>query len=370
MKDYSKNVLFVGPNFSLKGGIAAVLKVYSQHFSAFHFLPTCTEGGGIANLLYYFTATLKFMGLMVSRPQIKIVHIHSSFQGSFTRKSMLLLLAKLFGKKTVFHIHAGGFKMFYEGASKLKQRYIRYILNLTDELATLSPEWKVFFDSITKKQKAIVLNNPVNVPAVTKPNTVEIPVQVLYLNHITKDKGVFDIIELFIQNKESFKGAFKLNIAGSGSGLEKMKAMIAENGLEHLIEYKGWVSGKEKEELTASCNLFILTSYYEGLPMSILEAMAYRKPVIATNVGGIGSVVKPGKNGWLMAPGDIDGLKKIFEEIKMNPAVLEGYGESSFKIVQDFSIVKLVETLNSIYENLLQNGAVKKQAALYEEVKQ
>jgi glycosyltransferase involved in cell wall biosynthesis len=369
MKDYSKHVLFVGPHFDLKGGIAAVLKVYHMHFKQFNFLPTCTEGGGIASVFYFVKAKIKFVWWMLSRRDIKIVHIHSSFRGSFTRKSMLLLIAKFFGKKTIFHIHAGGFKMFYEGSSKVKQRYIRYILNLTDELATLSPEWKFFFDSITKKPKAIVLNNPVNIPASTKPNTLEIPVQVLYLNHITKDKGIFDIIELFIQNKESFKGVFKLTIAGSGSGLDKMKAMIAENSLENLIEYKGWVSGKEKEELTEGCNLFILTSYYEGLPMSILETMAYSKPVIATNVGGIANVVKPGQNGWLIAPGDIAGLKKIFEEIKTNPAVLEGYGESSFKIVQDYSIVKLVEKLNGIYERLLQNGAIKQQAALYEEAK-
>lgn len=368
MKDYSKHVLFVGPHFDLKGGIAAVLKVYHMHLNKFNFLPTCTESGGIAALWYFAKAKIKFIWWMISRRDIKIVYIHSSFQGSFIRKSMILLLAKLFGKKTVFHIHAGGFKMYYEESGKTKKAYIRYILNLSDELATLSPEWKIFFDSITKKPKAIILNNPVTIPAIVKRNNVEMPVQVLYLNHITKDKGIFDIIDLFIQNKENLKGSFKLNIAGSGSALEKVKALIAQNGLENLIEYKGWVSGKEKEELTASCNLFILTSYYEGLPMSILEAMAYKKPVIATNVGGIGSVVKPGKNGWLLVPGDIDALKKIFAEIKGNPAVLENYGDNSFEMVQDYSVIALVEKLNGIYERLLQKNEAKRPAALYNHV--
>jgi len=369
MKDYSKNVLFVGPHLDLRGGIAAVLKVYHMHFNNFNFLPTCTNSNGISGLFYFAKAKIKFIWLMLTRREIKVIHIHSSFQGSFTRKSMILLLAKLFGKKTVFHIHAGGFKMFYHDSSKMKQAYIRYILNLTDVLATLSPEWKIFFDSITKEPKSIVLNNPVTIPVNTKKNTLEIPVQVLYLNHITKDKGIFDIIELFIQHKEMLKGTFKLNIAGGGSGLEKVQAMIAENNLEGLIEYKGWVSGKDKEELTAACNLFILTSYYEGLPMSILEAMACRKPVIATNVGGIGSVVKPGTNGWLMAPGDIQALKNIFEEIKKNPAVLEGYGENSFNIVQDFSVINLVEKLNGIYGGLLQKKEATQTVSLYEEAK-
>ena len=101
--------------------------------------------------------------------------------------------------------------------------------------------------------------------------------------------------------------------------------------------------------------------------MSILEAMAISKPIIATNVGGIPRTVKPGENGWLFGPADIDALQNIFDEIKNNPSVLEAYGKKSFEIVQDFSIIRVIEKLNGIYGKLLEAETVRQKAVLAEE---
>jgi len=365
MKDYCKHVLFVGPHYSLRGGMASVLEVYLKNIPGFNFLSTYYKKNPFLSILYFTGALAKFTWIMISNRQIKIIHIHSACRGSFIRKSIVVLLAKLFGKKALLHIHGGEFKVYYEGSGFLKP-YILYILNTADELIVLSDEWKAYFDSITKNQQVTVVNNPVIMPENVVANKVQAPIDILYLNHVTEKKGIFDILALFKKNKTSFKGIFKLTVAGTGSELERFKKEITENGLEELIEYKGWVSGQQKDDLVKACNLFILTSYYEGLPMSILESMAFGKPVISTNVGGIPQIVKPGANGWLVKPGDVEALETIFSEIKADTTVLERYGNKSLDIVKDFSAAKVIEKLNGVYAGLLNDSIIKQQPAVLE----
>ncbi len=367
MKNYCKHVLFAGPHYNLRGGMASVLKIYAENINGFNFLPTYGKGNAVTNnLLYFPKAIMVFLWKLLTDRNIKIIHIHAACRGSFSRKAILHLLAKVLGKKTILHIHGGEFKMYYKNAGRFNKRFILYTLKNANQLAVLSGEWKEYFDSLTGKKDSVIINNPVLVPNTLLQNKIAVPVNVLYLNHITEKKGFFDLLELFRRNKETYKNTFKLNVAGSGEGLEKMKSLIAENGLEELVEYKGWVSGQAKDDLLKQCNVFVLPSWFEGLPMSILEAMAFSKPVIATNVGGIPRAVKPGENGWLFTPSDINALQNIFDEIKNNPAVLEAYGEKSFDIVQDFSITRVVDKLNGLYEQMLEPAAVKQKPALAE----
>jgi glycosyltransferase involved in cell wall biosynthesis len=352
MKNNFKKVLFVGPHYLGQwGGMSSVLEIYSKSITPFNFISAYQKRNAFFNICYFIKAIFIFTGRLITDRDIKIVHLQSAAKASFVRKSTFLLIAKLFGKKTVMHIHAGGFKMFYK-KSGIFRFMVLYVLNAADELVCLSDEWKTYYDSITKKPKAIVVNNPVILPVSVQQRTLSYPVKVLFLNHITKDKGFFDLANFFNQNKDWLKGSFKLLVAGGGD-VEEMEKFVKANNLDELIEYRGWVSGKEKDDLFQEADIFILPSYYEGLPMSILEAMAFGEPVISTNVGGIPRIVRPGKNGWLVEPADLNGLAKVFQEIKSNPEVLEKYGRKSLEIVKDYCPEKVKENLNEIYDRLL-----------------
>lgn len=351
MKNSFKHVLFVGPHYSLRGGIASVLKVYSETIEPFNFLPGYFYKNPVLSIFYFFAGFAKLFWILLTNRQIKIVHIHTASRGSFFRKSKMVLLSKLFRKKTILHIHGGEFKIFLTNAGFLK-RYILYILNSVDEVVCLSDEWKVYFDSLTAKKKSIVLNNPVIIPAETAAKKITLPVNVLFLNHLNSAKGIFDVLDFFNENKGWLIGSFQLTVAGAGDS-EKLQQFIATNNLNDIIEYKGWVEGKEKEELIKNSDVFILTSYNEGLPVSILEAMAHKMAIISTNVGGIPRIVRPGENGWLIVPGDKEALVNVFKEIKNNPVILGNYGLCSYEIAQDYSPENVNEKLGRIYEELL-----------------
>ena len=348
---YFKNVLFIGPHYNQLGGIASVLEVYSKSITDFNFISSYYNKNTFYNILYFINSLLKFSYKLTIDRNIKIVHIHSAVKGSFLRKSIFLLIAKMFQKKTILHIHSGWFKQFY--ANSKWQPAIRYILNKPDKLVCLSDEWKSYYDSITKNKKSIVINNPVILPRYTNQPGSSNPVKVLFLNRIVVEKGIFDLLKFFNQNKSWLYGSFKLIVAGAGDAETEFKRIVAENNLSDIVEFKGWVTGKEKDEVIANCDLFILTSYYEGLPMSILEAMSFGKPIVASKVGGIPRVVKPNENGWLVEAGDLKGLGEIFQQIKFNPAIIDVYGNKSLELIRDYSPEKVMESLNELYEELL-----------------
>lgn len=349
--DYFNNVLFVGPEHSQRGGIASVLEVYSRSIPQFKFISTYHNKNFLYNQVYFAKAYLKLIGSLITDRQLKIVHLHAASKGSFYRKSIFLLTAKLFGKKTVLHIHSGGFKDFYN-SNKLLKAFIGFILNSTDEVVCLSEEWREYFNSITRKQNSIVINNPVILPGKVAVKAVARPYKILFLNHIKTTKGIFDLVQFFNRHKNWMRGYFELAIAGDGD-VPELKDYLEANELNDFIDYKGWVSGNDKDELIQQSDVFILPSYFEGLPMSILESMAFGKPIIATNVGGIPSVVKPGENGWLINPKDLDGLEAAFLDIKKTPEILDRFGKGSLRIVQDFSPEKVNDQLCEMYAELL-----------------
>jgi len=351
MKDHFKHVLYIGPHYSLRGGMASVLKVYAQSIQPFHFIAGYYYLNPAASMFYFLWALIKLFWTLLTNRDIKIVHLQSASRGSFFRKSIMILLSKVFGKKTVLHIHGGEFKIFFSNAGFLKS-YIRFILNGVDEVICLSDEWKDYFDTLTHKKKAIVLNNPVIFPAESIQKKASLPVKVLYLNHINRAKGIFDVLDFIKENRDWLTGSFNFEIAGAGDN-QSLEEFININRLTDLIEYKGWIEGQEKEKLIKDCDVFILTSYNEGLPMSILEAMVYKKSIISTRVGGIPRIVKPGVNGWLISPGDKAALKTIFEEIKNNNSILDKYGNCSYEIAGDYSPFAVKEKLGRIYEEVL-----------------
>jgi glycosyltransferase involved in cell wall biosynthesis len=149
-------------------------------------------------------------------------------------------------------------------------------------------------------------------------------------------------------------GKIILTICGRGSE-DKLNTIIANTLWGKNIKYLGWVDGQKKETIIKKNDIYILPSRFEGVPISILEAMAYGKPIIATNVGGIPSLVKENFNGWLIESGKLDQIEKVFDEIFRNPCLLEVYGRNSYAAANKYNPKLIFRDLESIYLNLNNN---------------
>jgi glycosyltransferase involved in cell wall biosynthesis len=129
--------------------------------------------------------------------------------------------------------------------------------------------------------------------------------------------------------------------------------VIEKNNLQSIVKYAGWVSGELKESLLKGADVYILPSYNEGLPISILEAMSYKLPIISTPVGGITEVVHNNINGFIIQPGDkqamFDALNKLIEQ----PMLVKAMGNKSSEIVEPYYAENVIPKLENIYKSLL-----------------
>ena len=136
---------------------------------------------------------------------------------------------------------------------------------------------------------------------------------------------------VFCINKYRFSHKIELRIGGGGE-VEKLKELISKYELEDFVYYEGFVSGNKKETLLNECDAYILPSYTEGLPVSILEAMSYGKPILSTPVGGIPEVVK--ENGILFQPGDLSAIREAIELIANNKSRRKEMGLKSKEMIE------------------------------------
>ena len=346
----STKVLFIAP-MNAKGGIGAVLDLYAQQFESFEVIYTYPENKTFLRLPFYLKALFRLVQKLTSESPIDIVHIHAASNGSFYRKSIVLLIAKLYGKKTVMHIHGGGFREFYN-SSLLKSILIKPILNTADQVICLSDIWYDFFIHQVQLKNAVVLPNPISLPPIQVKNINSTRIELIYFGAVVETKGIFDLINYLSTNRHFVEEKILLHVCGEGE-LEKLRSIVKLHHLEKQVFVHGWTSGSTKSNLFQQADIFILPSYAEGLPMSILEAMSFGKPIIATKVGGVPSLVHPQYNGWLYNQSDIQELTLVFDDIFSNHKQLTAFGQHSRQLSLAYDIKTVSNKLQAIYTNIL-----------------
>ena len=348
--DFSKNVLTIGCSYKQpKGGVAQVIKNYEDYvFSDFKCV---VNSGGVSRIAKLFKAVIgyleMFFRLLLDR-KIQIVHIHTASYNSFKRSSCFLRLANAFNKKTVLHIHGGGFKEYYN----TNPRWISSMLNKCDTIIVLSESWKSFFESIVDVPKIRILENIVSYPQKENNLWRNCKLHLLFLGKICIEKGIFDLLEMLYEHKIELSGKLVLHIGGNGM-VNELTKKIQEFGLSDLVIYEGFVSGKHKNDLLNSCDVFILPSYTEGLPISILESMSYGKPILSTPVGGIPETVRKGENGILFTPGNKEEMFSAISKLLFDEALRKYMGEKSLEIVKSYMPDSVSAKLKKIYEELI-----------------
>lgn len=345
----NSSVLTIGCSYKMpKGGIAQVMNTYSKYvFQKFNVIVNSTNNGFLINSIVLAFSYLQTLAILIFNSNIKIIHIHTASYRSFKRSALWVNLAKFFNKKVILHIHGGAFKEYY----KTNPTWIQSILDKSDCIITLSNEWKHYFkDELGCKNVRIIPN------VVPYPSKVDLKkdgkFHLLFLGLISENKGIFNLLDIIKENRIDFQNKLILHIGGNGKALE-LKEFIKANSLESIVKYEGFVSGNKKIELLNQADAFILPSYIEGLPISILEAMSYSLPIIATNVGGIPEIVENNKNGFIFPPGDMLRMKNSIINLMDNYQQQKEMGSASHEIIKDFLPDSVSQKLCKIYNELL-----------------
>ena len=251
----------------------------------------------LLSLKFFSTLLARIIG---SRPGL--AHIHCSSYGSFFEKSVMLLLCKACGRKALLHIHGGSFEEFYR--ETFFKFYVRFVLERADTVIAVSPRWEKFFTGICRASVCSVPNC-----APSKFFQAERPAvggaDILFVGPLSPAKGSGPLLEaLALLRAQGF--ANRLVLAAGGSTSEQLSAArgrISDLGLSE-VELIESASPDEIFKLLNRAALFVLPSFHEGLPVSLLEALAVGLPVVVSPAGGITDVISDGENGFLVPAGE------------------------------------------------------------------
>ena len=113
------------------------------------------------------------------------------------------------------------------------------------------------------------------------------------------------------------------------------------------------MSGTDKERLLNECDVYILPSYFEGVPISLLEAFSYHLPVISTNVGGIPEILTDGDNGMIISPGDKNALLQAIKVLASSSELREQMGKNAYQRSLSHLPQNVEKSLTNVYNELL-----------------
>jgi glycosyltransferase involved in cell wall biosynthesis len=172
----------------------------------------------------------------------------------------------------------------------------------------------------------------------------------LYVGRVDWNKGLEYVIQAM---PELRKNGLKFVVIGEDVGYKtKLDKMTRELGVEKDVLFTGKVSQEILLSAYAACMLFILPSFYEGLPTVVLEAMAYMKPVIATKTGGTKYVIRHGYNGFLIEYGDPDNIHGVVREALESD--IKAIGENArMDVKTNYAWETSAGKIEKIYEGLL-----------------
>ncbi len=354
MLNKKKKVLMLGPSLKAQGGISAVVQKYYEagicDYAKVRYISTTTDSNKIIKTIVALVAFIKVLFLT---PFYEVMHVHLASRNSFRRKYYYLCYFFLLKKKVIIHLHGGEFdKYFLNECNKRIQSKIRKTFIKSNRVIVLSDEWYNKIISIIGseiKEKTIVLNNAVSVPAHTHKDYLKN--SIIFLGRLVPEKGLIDIFKCVAEIKKEYTD-FSITICGGGD-IEKYQSICENLNIQEQISFVGWISGVKKENLLREATIFLLPSYNEGLPVSMLEAMSYGLACIVSDVGGIPSVIKQNENGIMISPGNVNLLKDALCSLLNNPQKKELIGKAAyFTIVQKFNIEKNLEYLIDIYNEL------------------
>lgn len=318
-----KYIVMIGPSPESRGGIASVIRTYKDSglFARWpiRYLSTHIEGNRLVKLFAAGQAFSSFAFMTATR-QVAILHVHVARRTSFWRKTVFILFAFATRCPVTVHLHSGRFWDFYwKECGYGRQRLVRFLLDHATCIVVLTHEWVNQLIPITKNRNIRHIPNYFSCTAipVIPHTTTPVGPNVLFFGQFTQEKGFPELLDA-MQLVSRVVPKCRLVCAGTGDPTEALR-QIASRNLESSVDLHTWVEGSDKYRLLKQATLFVLPSHFEGMPMSILEAMALGIPVIATRVGGIPDMITHGQEGLLVQPGDGAGLGQAIVALLNNP---------------------------------------------------
>ena len=279
------------------------------------------------------------------------IQIHTSSYFDFWDNSIYILISKIFKIQVILRIGGGGFVDFYSNSSSILKKLIRYFISTPSKIIVQSEYWLKEISKFTNNKSFFIV-----------PNFVDIRIWETSLQIKTKDiskfnllfipgneadiKGYYDIMPVFNELVSEIHN-FCLILVGLGRQIEKEYSHLKEKG--NLV-IKNHIAGFEKINTFKQADIYILPTYKEGFPNTILEAMAAGVAIISTNIEPIKEILTYGINAILIEPGDKNSLKIAIKELYFNVEKRKKIVQTNLQLVKEkYDASRIIDYFDKIY---------------------
>lgn len=281
-----------------------------------------------------------------------LAHIHTCSGLTYFLDGSYVLLARLRGVPVVLHVHGARFDNFLDGLSPLALGIARFIARRTARVVVLSGEWEKKLTARLPGAHLAVIENGVTEPPLIDVNKITSEIIVLFLGNLCQRKGVWDLVAC----AKALRPGVRLVLVGGEEdpGITgDLSKYLACEGLENRVELVGPAVGEAKFRWLRSADIFVLPSYAEGVPISMLEAAAAGLPLIVTPVGGIPSVLTDCEHALFVQPGDHDALISAINRLIEAPALRARLGAAAREhVLERYGIENTAHKYLDLYREL------------------
>jgi glycosyltransferase involved in cell wall biosynthesis len=354
-------VLLLGPSREAISGVTTHLNGLlgsrlATRFELVHF-QVGSEGrkeGALGRLARLVTSPLTLASAIL-RLNAGLVHINSSLNAkAYWRDLAYLLVARLCGARVLYQVHGGRLEEFAP-----RGRFAAFVdasLRLADAVVVLSRAQLAVFRQRLASQAVDVVPNGIDCAPYARYNRAALepaqPLRLIYIGRLAPGKGLVETIEAMRIARLRGVSA-RLVLAGSGPEEARLRRHARDAGLAREIAFVGPAWGTHKAELLSQADALVLASYAEGLPYSLLEAMAAGVVPIVTPVGAIPDMVTEGEHGVFVAARDADAIAQAIARLAADRAALARMSAASRAcIAAGYSLERVARDFSRLYWDL------------------
>ncbi len=352
-------VLVITPQFSLQGGVSEFNRLLFYHSKneliPFFLTSVGYSGSNIIKSILSFSDYVKFILFLVAK-DIDLVHVNPSLgKNALLRDSLFVWLSKLFQKKTFVHWH--GWNPENEYLLDRYNGFLKKTLFKADHIKFLASAFRTKFidKGFTNKTSlgiTFIDDDLLNINR--KEKAIKNEIKILFLATISKNKGIYIALDVFKDLIIKYPN-IKLIIAGVGSELESVKKYVIREEIPNVV-FKGYVIGIDKSRTFNEADIYIFPSYYEGMPISLIEALSFGIPIICSSVGAIPDFFQQKKMGFMISNQASLEYSSALELLLIDKELRTRISKFNKKFaVKYFSLSKAIKNIDSDYLELIDN---------------
>jgi len=235
----------------------------------------------------------------------------------------------------------------------LKKKVETSVMRHSDIIISLNKEIKRYLEG--RGFRTVFIPNGVEIEKYT-PNYSE--ENYIYFNgRIVMQKGLRYLIKAYSMLDSKIQDQFKLVVGGSGPLKGHLESLSSKYNIKDSVNFLSWLSKSDFVKKINNCTIFVLPSLFECMPVTLLEAMASGKSVIASDIPGPKDIITHGYDGFLFEKENVEELKKYLELLLGDKELRKRTGKNARKTIEEkYTFEKVADSYLKLYEELLSGG--------------